>query len=132
MIYLKLFLTAVFWAGLHCRAHSCPGGATLVGILPAVSRGLGVHDPLVWHFEGRLQPLRRSSSPCLPLGDDGCLSLQRLLSDGPADHHGQPRFRHRGFEPRVISLFAALLFRGERLTPVKIIGIALSVSGAST
>jgi len=32
--------------------------------------------------------------------------------------------------PVFISLFAALLFREERLTPVKIIGIALSVSGA--
>src|SRR5512137_1327393 len=68
---------------LHCRAHPRPGGATLVGILPAVSRGLGVHDPpgLALRRKAAASP-EKAASPRLPLWDDGRLSLQRLFSDG--------------------------------------------------
>ena len=62
MIYFKLFLTAVFWGGTFIAGRILAqevdpySGSFLRFFVASVCM-----IPLVWHFEGRLQPLRRKS-----------------------------------------------------------------------
>jgi drug/metabolite transporter (DMT)-like permease len=87
--------------------------------------------PLVWHFEGRLQPLRKKQLLLVFLsGMTGVFLYNVFFLTGLQTMMASRASVIVASNPVFISLFAALLFRGERLTPVKIIGIVLSVSGA--
>jgi len=132
MIYLKLFLTAVFWGGTFIAGRILaqevqPWSGSFLRFLVASVCMI----PLVWHFEGRLQPLRKKQVLLVFLsGMTGVFLYNVFFLTGLQTILASRASVIVASNPVFISLFAALLFRGERLTPVKIIGIALSVSGA--
>ena len=87
--------------------------------------------PLVWHFEGRLQPLRKKEVLLVFLsGMTGVFLYNVFFLTGLQTVQAGRASVIVASNPVLISLFAALLFRGERMTPRKILGVALSVCGA--
>jgi drug/metabolite transporter (DMT)-like permease len=132
MIYLKLFLTAVFWGGTFIAGRILaqevqPWSGSFLRFLVASVCMI----PLVWHFEGRLQPLRKKQLLLVFLsGMTGVFLYNVFFLTGLQTMMASRASVIVASNPVFISLFAALLFRGERLTLVKIIGIVLSVSGA--
>jgi len=132
MIYLKLFLTAVFWGGTFIAGRILaqevqPWSGSFLRFLVA-SVGM---IPLVWHFEGRLQPLRKKEVLLVFLsGMTGVFLYNVFFLTGLQTVQAGRASVIVDSNPVLISLFAALLFRGERMTPRKILGVALSVCGA--
>lgn len=132
MIYLKLFLTAVFWGGTFIAGRILaqevqPWSGSFLRFLVA-SVGM---IPLVWHFEGRLQPLRKKEVFLVFLsGMTGVFLYNVFFLTGLQTVQAGRASVIVASNPVLISLFAALLFRGERMTPRKILGVALSVCGA--
>jgi len=132
MIYLKLFLTAVFWGGTFIAGRVLaqevqPWSGSFLRFLVA-SVGM---IPLVWHFEGRLQPLRKKEVFLVFLsGMTGVFLYNVFFLTGLQTVQAGRASVIVASNPVLISLFAALLFRGERMTPRKILGVALSVCGA--
>jgi drug/metabolite transporter (DMT)-like permease len=132
MIYLKLFLTAVFWGGTFIAGRILaqevqPWSGSFLRFLVASVCMI----PLVWHFEGRLQPLRKKQLLLVFLsGMTGVFLYNVFFLTGLQTMMASRASVIVASNPVFISLFAALLFRGERLTLVKIIGIVISVSGA--
>jgi drug/metabolite transporter (DMT)-like permease len=132
MIYLKLLLTAVFWGGTFIAGRILaqevqPWSGSFLRFLVASVCMI----PLVWHFEGRLQPLRKKQFLLVFLsGMTGVFLYNVFFLTGLQTMMASRASVIVASNPVFISLFAALLFRGERLTLVKIIGIVISVSGA--
>ena len=132
MIYAKLFLTAVFWGGTFIAGRIlaqevAPWSGSFLRFLVA-SVGM---IPLVWHFEGRLQPLRKKEVLLVFLsGMTGVFLYNVFFLTGLQTVQAGRASVIVASNPVLISLFAALLFRGERMTPRKILGVALSVCGA--
>ena len=132
MLYLKLFLTAVFWGGTFIAGRILaqevqPWSGSFLRFLVA-SVGM---IPLVWHFEGRLQPLRKKEVLLVFLsGMTGVFLYNVFFLTGLQTVQAGRASVIVASNPVLISLFAALLFRGERMTPRKILGVALSVCGA--
>lgn len=132
MIYLKLFLTAVFWGGTFIAGRILaqevqPWSGSFLRFLVA-SVGM---IPLVWHFEGRLQPLGKKEVFLVFLsGMTGVFLYNVFFLTGLQTVQAGRASVIVASNPVLISLFAALLFRGERMTPRKILGVALSVCGA--
>jgi len=132
MINLKLFLTAVFWGGTFIAGRILaqevqPWSGSFLRFLVA-SVGM---IPLVWHFEGRLQPLRKKEVLLVFLsGMTGVFLYNVFFLTGLQTVQAGRASVIVASNPVLISLFAALLFRGERMTPRKILGVALSVCGA--
>jgi drug/metabolite transporter (DMT)-like permease len=132
MIYFKLFLTAVFWGGTFIAGRILaqevqPWSGSFLRFLVASLCMI----PLVWHFEGRLQPLRKKQVLLVFLsGMTGVFLYNVFFLTGLQTMMASRASVIVASNPVFISLFAALLFRGERLTLVKIIGIVLSVGGA--
>ena len=88
--------------------------------------------PLVWHFEGRLQQLRRKQVLFVFLsGMTGVFLYNIFFLTGMQTVQAGRASVIVASNPVLIALFAALLFRGERMTPLKAIGVALSVCGAA-
>ena len=87
--------------------------------------------PLVWHFEGRLQPLRKKQIFLVFLsGMTGVFLYNVFFLTGLQTVMASRASVIVASNPVFISLFASLLFRGERMTLLKMVGIVLSVSGA--
>jgi len=132
MIYFKLFLTAVFWGGTFIAGRILaqevqPWSGSFLRFLVASVCMI----PLVWHFEGRLQPLRKKQLLLVFLsGMTGVFLYNVFFLTGLQTMMASRASVIVASNPVFISLFAALLFRGERMTLLKIIGIVLSVSGA--
>ena len=132
MIYVKLFLTAVFWGGTFIAGRVLAqevepySGSFLRFLVASVCM-----IPLVWHFEGRLQQLRRKQVLFVFLsGMTGVFLYNIFFLTGLQTVQAGRASVIVASNPVLISLFAALLFRGERMTPLKAIGVALSVCGA--
>jgi drug/metabolite transporter (DMT)-like permease len=132
MIYFKLFLTAVFWGGTFIAGRVLAqevqpySGSFLRFLVASVCM-----IPLVWHFEGRLQPLRKKQFLVVFLsGMTGVFLYNIFFLTGLQTVPASRASVIVASNPVFISLFAALLFRGERMTLLKMIGIVLSVSGA--
>ena len=132
MIYLKLFLTAVFWGGTFIAGRILaqevqPWSGSFLRFLVASVCMI----PLVWHFEGRLQPLRKKQLLLVFLsGMTGVFLYNVFFLTGLQTMMASRASVIVASNPVFISLFAALLFRGERMTLLKMIGIVLSVCGA--
>ncbi len=132
MIYFKLFLTAVFWGGTFIAGRVLvqevqPYSGSFLRFLVASVCMI----PLVWHFEGRLQPLRKKQFLVVFLsGMTGVFLYNIFFLTGLQTVPASRASVIVASNPVFISLFAALLFRGERMTLLKGIGIMLSVSGA--
>ncbi len=132
MIYFKLFLTAVFWGGTFVAGRVLAqeiepySGSFLRFLVASVCM-----IPLVRHFEGRLQPLRKRQFLAVFLsGITGVFLYNVFFLTGLQTVPASRASVIVASNPVFISLFAALLFREERMTLTKWIGIALSVSGA--
>lgn len=132
MIYVKLFLTAVFWGGTFIAGRILAqevapfSGSFLRFLVASVCM-----FPLVWHFEGRLQPLRKKQLLVVFLsGMTGVFLYNVFFLTGLQTVQAGRASVIVASNPVLISLFAALLFRGERMTVLKAIGVALSVTGA--
>ena len=132
MIYVKLFLTAVFWGGTFIAGRVLAqevepySGSFLRFLVASVCM-----IPLVWHFEGRLQQLGRKQVLFVFLsGMTGVFLYNIFFLTGMQTVQAGRASVIVASNPVLISLFAALLFRGERMTPLKAIGVALSVCGA--
>ena len=133
MIYVKLFLTAVFWGGTFIAGRVLAqevepySGSFLRFLVASVCM-----IPLVWHFEGRLQQLGRKQVLFVFLsGMTGVFLYNIFFLTGLQTVQAGRASVIVASNPVLISLFAALLFRGERMTPLKAIGVALSVCGAA-
>ena len=132
MIYLKLFLTAVFWGGTFIAGRVLAqevepySGSFLRFLVASVCM-----IPLVRHFEGRLQPLgRRQAFVVFLSGMTGVFLYNVFFLTGMQTVQAGRASVIVASNPVLISLFAALLFRGERMTAMKALGVALSVCGA--
>lgn len=132
MIYVKLFLTAVFWGGTFIAGRVLAqevepySGSFLRFLVASVCM-----IPLVWHFEGRLQQLGRKQVLFVFLsGMTGVFLYNIFFLTGMQTVQAGRASVIVASNPVLISLFAALLFRRERMTPLKAIGVALSVCGA--
>ena len=132
MIYLKLFLTAVFWGGTFIAGRILaqevePYAGSFLRFLVATACMI----PLVSHFEGRLQPLGRRQALVVFLSGMTDVFLYNVffLTGLQTVQAGRASVIVAS-NPVLISLFAALLFRGERMTARKALGVALSVCGA--
>jgi drug/metabolite transporter (DMT)-like permease len=132
MIYFKLFLTAVFWGGTFIAGRVLAqevqpySGSFLRFLVASVCM-----IPLVWHFEGRLQPLRKRQFFVVFLsGMTGVFLYNIFFLTGLQTVPASRASVIVASNPVFISLFAALLFHGERMTLLKMAGIVLSVSGA--
>jgi drug/metabolite transporter (DMT)-like permease len=132
MIYFKLFLTAVFWGGTFIAGRVLAqevqpySGSFLRFLVASVCM-----IPLVWHFEGRLQPLRKKQVFLVLLsGMTGVFLYNIFFLTGLQTVPASRASVIVASNPVFISFFAALLFHGERMTLLKGIGIVLSVSGA--
>ena len=132
MIYLKLFLMAVFWGGTFIAGRVLAqevepfSGSFLRFLVASVCM-----IPMVWHFEGRLQPLRKNQFLVVFLsGMTGVFLYNVFFLTGLQTVQAGRASVIVASNPVLISLFAALLFRGERMTSLKALGVALSVSGA--
>jgi drug/metabolite transporter (DMT)-like permease len=87
--------------------------------------------PLVWRFEGQLQPLQKKQFLVVFLsGMTGVFLYNVFFLTGLQTVTASRASVIVASNPVFISLLAALLFRGERLTLLKMVGIVLSVSGA--
>ncbi len=132
MIYIKLFLTAVFWGGTFIAGRILaqevePWSGSFLRFLVASA----CMFPLVRHFEGRLQPLQgRQFFLVFLSGMTGVLLYNVFFLKGMQTVQAGRASVIVASNPVLIALFAALLFRGERLTPLKALGVALSVAGA--
>jgi drug/metabolite transporter (DMT)-like permease len=132
IIHLKLFLTAVFWGGTFIAGRVLaqevePYSGSFLRFFVAVLCMI----PLVRHFEGRLQPLSGKQFLTLLLsGMTGVFLYNVFFLTGLQSVTASRASVIVASNPVFISLFAALLFRGEGLTPQKILGVILSVSGA--
>ncbi len=132
MIYFKLFLTAVFWGGTFIAGRVLaqevqPYSGSFLRFLVACMCMI----PLVRHFEGRIQPLRKKQLLLVFLsGMTGVFLYNVFFLTGLQTVPASRASVIVASNPVFISLFAALLFHGERLTLLKGIGIVLSVSGA--
>ncbi len=132
MIYFKLFLTAVFWGGTFIAGRVLAqevqpySGSFLRFLVASVCM-----IPLVWHFEGQLQPLRRKQVFLVLLsGMTGVFLYNIFFLTGLQTVTAGRASVIVASNPVFISLFAALLFHNERMTLLKGIGIVLSVCGA--
>jgi drug/metabolite transporter (DMT)-like permease len=132
MIYFKLFLTAVFWGGTFIAGRVLaqevePYSGSFLRFLVASLCMI----PLVWHFEGRLQPLRKKQVLLVFIsGMTGVFLYNVFFLTGLQTVTASRASVIVASNPVFISLFASLLFRGERMTLLKMVGIVLSVSGA--
>ena len=132
MIYAKLFLTAVFWGGTFIAGRIlaqevAPWSGSFLRFLVASVCMV----PLVWHFEGRLQRLRKKQLFVVFLsGMTGVFLYNVFFLTGLQTVQAGRASVIVASNPVLISLFAALLFRGERMTLLKAIGVVLSVTGA--
>lgn len=132
MIYLKLFLTAVLWGGTFIAGRILAqevepySGSFLRFLVASVCM-----FPLVRHFEGTLQPLRGRQFLLVFLsGLTGVFLYNVFFLSGMQTVQAGRASVIVASNPVLISLFAALLFRGERMTLLKATGVALSVAGA--
>ncbi len=129
--YLKLLLMAIFWggtfiAGRMLAAYEAPFTAAFVRFCLA-SLALVL---ITLRTTGTLpRPTRRQWPPLLVLGLSGIFAYNACFFKGLELIEASRAAVIIANNPIFIALLAALLL-GERLTPLKICGIALSICGA--
>ena len=131
MVYLKLFLTAFFWGGTFIAGRSLSG---TVGPFSAAFLRFAVASSLLvlltLRMEGRLPKLKPRMLPgVLMLGMTGVFAYNVFFFKGLSLIEAGRAAIIIANNPVLITLFSALLF-GDRITPVKMIGVLLSVTGA--
>jgi drug/metabolite transporter (DMT)-like permease len=133
LTYIKLFLTAVFWGGTFIAGRvvakeALPFSASFLRFAIA-----SVFLILItWRVEGKLPRIERSLffTVCL-LGLTGVFAYNAFFFKGLQSIDAGRAALIIALNPVMISFFSSILFN-EKLTPVKIIGILMSVTGALT
>jgi drug/metabolite transporter (DMT)-like permease len=133
IIYFKLLLTAVFWGGTFIAGRMLAGSVSPFSA--AFFRFLFATVCLyaiVWHKQGKFPLLEKHQIlPVTLLGLTGVFAYNALFFNGlkwvPAGRASIIIANN----PIVISVFSALFFK-ENLTPIKILGILISIVGAIT
>ena len=130
-VYLKLLGMAVFWGGTFIAGKLA---AQHVGPYSAAFLRFAIASLFLllaaWKIEGRLPALRpRQIVPILLLGLTGVLAYNVFFFKGLKLIEAGRAAIIIANNPIGIALFSALIFR-ERLTAMRLAGIALSISGA--
>ena len=131
MVYLKLFLAAVFWGGTFIAGRTIAGavGPYSAAFLRFTAASIFLLV-FVLRMEGRLPRLNRNQIlPVVALGLTGVFSYNVCFFKGLALIEAGRASLIIACNPIFISLLSALLFR-EKLNAVRISGILVSVSGA--
>lgn len=129
--YLKLLMMALFWGGTFIAGRLLAGeaGPFSAAFLRFCIASLALVI-LTLRNHGRLPPIRSGQwLPLLVLGLSGIFSYNALFFKGLEHIEAGRAAVIIANNPIFIALFAALWFR-EKLSPVKIVGIVLSVLGA--
>jgi drug/metabolite transporter (DMT)-like permease len=131
VVYLKLFLMAVFWGGTFIAGKVA---AQRVGPFSAAFLRFAIASVLLClvavRLEGRLPALRRHQLlPVFLLGMTGVFAYNVFFFKGLKLIEAGRAAIIIANNPICIALFSALLFR-ERLTPLRLTGILISISGA--
>jgi drug/metabolite transporter (DMT)-like permease len=130
-VYVKLFLTAIFWGGTFIAGKLVAGK---VGPYSAALVRFGIAVlfllPMVYRVEGRL-PLPRPGQvlPLILLGLTGVFAYNVCFFKGLELIEASRASLIIANNPVFIALFSALFFR-EPLSPKRLLGICLSVCGA--
>lgn len=130
-VYLKLFGMAVFWGGTFVAGKLA---ARHVGPYAAAFLRFAIASVFLllaaWKIEGRLPAIRpRQILPVLLLGLTGVLAYNVFFFKGLKLIEASRAAIIIANNPIGIALFSALIFR-ERLTPLRLTGILVSISGA--
>lgn len=131
LIYLKLFLTALFWGGTFIAGRVVArevGPFSIAFFRFAIASGLLLS--LAWKENGRLPGLKKAQLvPIVLLGATGVFAYNVFFFKGLKLINAGRASLIIANNPVVIALFAAYFFK-EKLGFIKILGIILSVSGA--
>jgi len=131
LIYLKLFLTAIFWGGTFVAGRSL---AQNVGPFSAAFFRFAIASLflvfLTWKAEGKFTVLnKRQILPVLLLGLTGVFCYSLFFFKGLKLIEASRAAIIIANNPIFIALFSAVFFK-EKLNSLKITGIFISVSGA--
>ena len=130
-VYLKLLGMAVFWGGTFIAGKLA---ARHVGPYSAAFLRFAIASVFLllaaWKIEGRLPVIRpRQILPVLLLGLTGVMAYNVFFFKGLKLIEASRAAIIIANNPIGIALFSALIFR-ERLTPLRLAGILVSISGA--
>ncbi len=130
-VYVKLFGMAVFWGGTFIAGKLA---AQNVGPFSAAFLRFAIASVFLllaaWKIEGRLPAIRsRQLLPVFLLGLTGVLAYNVFFFKGLKLVEAGRAAIIIANNPIGIALFSALIFR-ERLTPLRLAGILVSISGA--
>jgi drug/metabolite transporter (DMT)-like permease len=131
LVYAKLLLTALFWGGTFIAGRFV---ASDVGPFSAAFARFAVASALLlgvtYSTQGRLPPIKtRHVIPILLLGMTGVFAYNLFFFKGLKLIAAGRASVVVASNPILIALLSALFFK-ERLNLVRIVGVALSVSGA--
>ena len=133
LTYIKLILTAVFWGGTFIAGKIVaqdvqPFSAAFLRF--AIASAFLVL--ITWKVEGKLPKIERSLVlPIFLLGLTGVFAYNVFFFKGLQSIDAGRAALIIALNPVMISLLSSIFFK-EELTPIKIIGILLSVIGAMT
>lgn len=131
-IYVKLILTTLFWGGTFVAGKMAAEniGAFSIGFLRfAIASTLLL--ALTWKIEGRLPSLKKSQIvPIILLGLIGIFAYNVMFYKGLKIIEASRAALIIATCPIFITIFSAMFLK-EKLTPLKILGIAISVCGAT-
>jgi drug/metabolite transporter (DMT)-like permease len=133
LTYIKLILTAVFWGGTFIAGKIVaqdvePFSAAFLRF--AIASAFLVL--ITWKVEGKLPRIERSLVlPIFLLGLTGVFAYNVFFFKGLQSIDAGRAALIIALNPVMISLLSSIFFK-EELTPIKIIGILLSVIGAMT
>jgi len=131
LVYIKLFLTAIFWGGTFIAGRMLadnvgPFSAAFLRFLVASAFLV----PLTWRMEGRLPRVTKDQIiPVVLLGLTGVFSYNALFFKGLQLIDAGRAAIIIANNPIFITIFSALIFK-ETLTPLKTVGVLISVTGA--
>ena len=130
-VYLKLFGMAVFWGGTFVAGRMA---AQNVGPYAAAFLRFAIASFFLllaaWKIEGRLPAIRpRQLLPVFLLGMTGVFAYNVFFFKGLKLIEAGRAAIIIANNPIFIALFSALIFR-ERLTPLRLCGIGISITGA--
>ena len=130
-IYIKQLLTAIFWGGTFIAGRE-------------ISRNMDPYSAAFLRFaiasfflilllrlvEGKLPPLKKNQIiPVICLGLTGIFTYNILFFKGLQTVSAGRASLFIALNPIIITIFSSILFK-EKLTPLRVIGILISVTGA--
>ncbi|MBL7187386.1 MAG: DMT family transporter [Phycisphaerae bacterium] len=131
-IYVKLILTMLFWGGTFVAgklAAENVGPFSIAFLRFAIASAFLL--PLTWKSEGKFPPLKRSQIiPVILLGLIGIFVYNAMFYKGLKIIEASRAALIIATCPIFITIFSALFLK-EKITPLKALGIAISVCGAT-